>query len=232
MPHAFKHEVLVVLDGALAIEVNLAHGGLQILEVVGPSVGMLNARLLATAHPPAFLRALAPTTLVGLSERELGRLLEADGLLASGLVNQLCQRVEELRENLVARNARDAHLRIAHSLLYLLDKMGLTCPLGPGSRITVSQATIAAVAGITRQVANRVLRDLRALGSVHLERKAVCVLDRSALEQLAAGRLLESARRPAEDCRLVHPEARLTCHPPHILSGMLVPLRLRRFVTQ
>lgn len=232
LPHALEHEVLAVLDGALAIEVNPTHSEVQILEVVGPSAGMLNARLLAEAHPPAFLRALVPATLVSLSERELGRLLEADGLLACGLVNQLCKRVVELRARLVARNVRDAHLRIAHSLLYLLDKIGLTCPLGPGSRLPLSQATIAAVAGITRQTANRVLRDLQTLGLVHLERDAVCVLDRSALEQLAEGCQLESVRRPAGGCRLVHPDARLTCHPPHNLTGVLVPLKLRRFVRQ
>lgn len=232
LPHEFAHGVLAVLDGALAIEVSLADGEVQILEVVGPSAGMLSGRLLAAARRPTFLRALVPTTVVSLSERELSRLLEADGLLACALVNQLCERATELRGRLAARNTRDVHLRIAHSLLYLLGEMGLTCPLAPGSRLPLSQATIAAVAGITRQTANRVLRDLQALGLAHLERDAVCVLDRSALEQLAEGRQLESVRRPAGGCRLVHPDARLTCHPPHLLSVMLVPLRLRRLVTQ
>lgn len=232
LPHAFAHDVLAVLDGALAIEVSLADGEVQILEVVGPGAGMLGGRLLAAERRPTFLRALVPTTVVSLSERELGRLLETDGLLACALVNQLCKRATELRGRLVARNTRDVHLRIAHSLLYLLDKMGLTCPLGPGSRLGLSQATIAAVASITRQTANRVLRDLQALGLVHLGRDAVCVLDRLALERLAEGRQLESVRRPAGRCKLVHPDARLSCHPPHIRSVMQAPPKLRHLVTQ
>lgn len=232
MPHAFAHEVLVVLEGALAIEASLADGEVHILEVVGPSAGVLVGRLLASARVPTFLRALAPTTLISLPAQELTRLLDADGKLACSLASQLCERAAELRERLVARSTRDAHLRVGHALLYLLDKVGLSCAVGPGARLTLSQAIIAAVAGVARPTANRALRDLQSLGLIHLEREATCVLDRSEMERLVQGVRLESARRPVGQCKLVRADAPLSCHPLREVSVTLVPLRLRHFVKQ
>jgi DNA-binding transcriptional MocR family regulator len=115
-------------------------------------------------------------------------------------------------------------------LLYLLDKMGVACPLAPGHRLPLSQATVAAVTGVARQTVNRALRDLQALGLIHLEREVLCVLDRSALKAFAQGRRLKHTRAPVGDCEFAHPAAPLLCHPPRFIPVTLVPLTLRRFV--
>lgn len=226
----FPHDVIVVLDGALAVEVSLADGEVQILEVVGPQAGMLRGRSLVVADGSSLLRALVPTTIVRLPEAELNRLLEADGRLACSLADQLCDRAAELRERLLARNTRDARRRVAHSLLYLLDKIGLACSLAPGHRLPLSQATIAAAAGVARQTVNRALRDLQALGLIHIEREMLCVLDRSALKTVAQGGRLKHARAPAGGCAFVNPATPLVCHPPKFIPVTQVSLALRRFV--
>lgn len=77
MPHTFAQEVLVVFESALAIEVSVADGEAEILEVVGPSAGMRSGRLLSAARRPPIPRALVPTTLISLSERGLARLESA-----------------------------------------------------------------------------------------------------------------------------------------------------------
>ena len=230
LPHTFPDDVIAVLDGALAVEVSLADGDVQILEVVGPRSGMLRGRSLAAANRPARLRALVPTTVVRLPEAEFLRLLEADGRLACSLADQLCDRAGELRERLFARNTRDARLRVAHSLLYLLDKIDVVCALAPGHRLPLSQATIAAVAGVARQTVNRALRNLQALGLIHIEREVLCVLDHSALKTFAQGGRVKHARAPAAGCAFAHPAAPLSCHPPEFIPVTLVSLTLRRFV--
>ncbi len=230
LPHSLEHGVLVVLDGALAVEVSRDGADAQILEVIGPGSGMLSGRQLATARRATFLCALVPTTVVILSEREFGRVLESDVLLACSLANQLCERAAEMQERLSARNAQDAHLRMGHCLLYLHDKLGLACPVGPGTRIPISQASIAAVAGLARQTANRVLRDLQTLGVIHLEREAVCVLCRSGLEHLASGGPLPHAWRAAGNCQFVHPGTSLACRSLRPVPLARVSPKLRRFV--
>lgn len=226
----FPHDIIVVLDGALAVEVSPACGEALILEVVGPRSGMLRGRSLALAGRPALLRALLPTTIVRLPEAEFRRLIEADGQLACSLADQLCDRAAGLRERLLARNTPDARLRVAHSLMYLLDRIDVACSLAPGQRLPLSQATIAAVAGVARQTVNRALRDLQALGLIHIERAVLCVLDRSALNTLAQGGRMKRARAPAMGCKFAHPDEPLSCHPPKFVAETLVSLRLRRFV--
>ena len=229
-PHEFPHDIIAVFDGALAIEVSLADGEVQILEVVGPRSGILRGRSFGTVDRPVRLRALVPTTVIRLSEAEFLRLLEADGRLACSLADQLCDRAGELRERLFARNTRDARLRVAHSLLYLLDKIDVVCALAPGHRLPLSQATIAAVAGVARQTVNRALRNLQALGLIHIEREVLCVLDHSALKTFAQGGRVKHARAPAAGCAFAHPAAPLSCHPPEFIPVTLVSLTLRRFV--
>ncbi len=230
LPHEFPHDIIAVLDGALAVEVSLADSEVQIVEVVGPRSGMLRGRSLVAANRPVRLRALVPTTAVRLSEVEFLRLLAADGQLACSLADQLCDHAAELRERLLARNMRDARHRVAHSMLYLLDKIGVACPLASGRRLPVSQAAIAAVTGVARQTVNRALRDLEALGLIHLEREALCVLDHAGLRTLAQGGRLKHAQAPVAGCKLAHPAEPLSCHPPEFIPVTLVSLSLRRFV--
>jgi len=230
LARAFPDEVLAVLEGALAIEVSLADGDPHILEVVGPRAGMLRGRSLADADRPALLRALVPTTVVRLPEAEFNRMLASDGPLACSVADQLCDRTAELRGRLLARNTPDARLRVAHALLYLVDTLGLECPLAPGHRIPLSQAAIAAVAGVARQTANRALRDLQALGVIHATRDVICVHDRAALKSFALGGVLKRARAPVAGCTFVHPAEPLSCHPMRFSRITYVPTRLRRFI--
>lgn len=198
LPIECPHDIIAVLSGALAIEVSITDGDAQIAEVVGPHAGILRVDSLGAAHRPVRLRALIPTTVTRLSEVEFRRLLAADAQLALRLADALFGRAAELRERLLARSVRSARRRVAHAVLYLLDRIGVASPLAPGSRLAVSQATIAETAGIARQTANRALHELQALGLLHLESQMVRVLDRPGLETLAQGADRETSRLPRQ----------------------------------
>ncbi len=231
LPHTFKDHVFVVLDGALAVEVRRATGTLQILEVIGRRSGVSLGRSFLALPRPAVLRALAPTTIVRIEESDFERNIPACLVLISAMTRESGARDAELRERLFFFAEPDVRRRMAGTLIYLLDKIGLGCPLAEGNRLYISQSTIAEVTALSRQTTNRALRDLQALGLVRLEHAMICVLDRAGLETLRGGGTLRSASAPAGPCKLVRPSARLSCYPLTPVPMSLVPLTLRRSIS-
>ena len=219
-----------MLDGALAVEVSRDGADAQILEVIGPGSGMLSGRQLATARRATFLCALVPTTVVILSEREFGRVLESDVLLACSLANQLCERAAEMQERLSARNARDAHLRMGHCLLYLHDKLGSGLP--GRARHSHTDLPVKHRRGCRARSPDgkpRPAGPADARRHPPRARSGVCPLSLRAGAP-RVGRPAAARWRAAGNCQFVHPGTSLACRSLRPVPLARVSPKLRRFV--
>jgi hypothetical protein len=216
LPHRLANRLCVVCEGALAIESGRGRADAQILEVIAPVDGALCGaicgRSLVQAERELSLVALIPTTVLSLTESVSEELAAADPKLAAPVLSALLERSGDLLRRLVSREEPDVLRRVAGALCYLADRVGVSCPVASGCRIQLAQATIAATAGLSRQTANRALRQLQEWGFVRSERSMVCVLDREALRILADGGRPLHARVPVGPCKLRQPTAMLTCH--------------------
>lgn len=204
---------VVVIEGAIAVELSSGDGEPAILEVLGPGDCVPHWEESSPSRTPIALRAMVPSSFAKVPLKAFARILRDDPALASLLGSKLAQQHTELLARLAEAAQRSALQRVSAAIDYLARKMGEKCPLAPGVRIPLSQAEIARVANHTRQTANDILTQLEAAGLVHAERSMLCVLDRERVDAVAGGEDLKTAWKPAMTCKLLHPDEALTCYP-------------------
>ena len=124
-----------------------------------------------------------------LSDSRLRRIRRADVLealrhrpeLALEFIDILCERLRALSLKLEERTFLPVPVRVASRLLYLDGKLG-----GAGGEVPVSQADLADFVGATREAVAKTLAVWRARKWVTLARGSVRIVERSALEGVAA----------------------------------------------
>jgi len=203
----------VVVDGALAIQCHGEDGRRITLEVLGhgaciPPVGIgppLSGRIIFSA--------LVPSCVARVPQSSFERVLLTHPSLASAVWAKIAHQHAELLCRLAIQSERSPSRRVASAVLYLAQKLGQPCPLAAGTRVPLAQTAIAQVAGVTRQTANRALRQMQALGLIRTERSLLCILDRDGLKGFTRGRVAARVWKPADSCKLVHPDEPLTCFP-------------------
>lgn len=197
----------VVLDGALAVHLQRREGGGTVLEVLGSGDCVPQSPGVAAIT----LVALVDSAVARVPTMSFDRVVRANNSLVSAIGAKLAVQHEQLVARLAALSQHDPSRRLASGLIYLAGKLGHSCPLAPGMRVPLAQSVIAQVADVSRQTANRTLRDWQSRGIVRIERAQVCVLHREDLESLAAGASVESKWMPVATCKFAHPTFPLTC---------------------
>jgi CRP-like cAMP-binding protein len=141
----------------------------------------------AVAVRESVVAVLSAAAVVDLAARE------RDTLVA--VLEMLCHRVDIARRRLGELGFDSGQRRVALRLLDLATSEGVA--VGPGLRAIVrrpSQASLAAAAFVSRELANRVLGDLRARGLVAFDRTGPITVHVARLEEsLAKGALARKA---------------------------------------
>lgn len=205
---------LIVVDGALALEVTHRDTESLIVDILSPTSGPLNCRELDQGRQPSVLRALLPTSYLRVPTTQFEQAVVSDRELAVLLSRHFCGRVSELRGRIALLDEPDVRRRVVEALRYLEGKLGQRCGLADGTILPVPQTVLAGVAGIARQTVNRVLRDLQRAGMVRIERSMVCLLDMEGIVRLSRGLPPLTQWEPCAACRLADPSAPLACRRP------------------
>lgn len=202
-----------MLSGALAVELPSPTHEAFISEVVSPDSGLLMYPDLGMLPRGAQVRALVPSTVIVVEASKWRALLASDHVAARLSAEVACRRVSELQQRVSSLGHPSSRRRVLHALSYLDRHLGESCALGGGRVLRVVQADVAAIASVTRQTANRILRGLQADGLIRIERAMICGIDSPGLATLVQGGALRNAFEPCGTCQLARPSAILSCRP-------------------
>lgn len=169
------HETLVVLRGELKVSAASFDGREVILEVFGPGdlVGELSA--LDGRPRSATATALSPLEVLALPCEAFNRFLLEHPALMHRLLVEVTGRLRASGRRQVEFGTGDALGRVCARLVELAERYGH--PVGSDVEVTspLSQADLAAWAGLSREAVVKALRALRALGWVQVDGRRLTI---------------------------------------------------------
>jgi CRP/FNR family cyclic AMP-dependent transcriptional regulator len=178
--HLFHHGdaadcMYVVESGRFAVKATTSDGDTAIVRIIGPEqvVGEL-ALLVDGLRRTGTVVALEPSVVRVVSRSLFSDVRARDPLVDRALVEDLAGRLAELSEQFVVSQFGSLAERVAERLLVLdgVYRHGW---------IEVTQESLGAMTGGSRQAVNRILADAAAEGLIAIRRGAVRVLDPAAL---------------------------------------------------
>jgi CRP/FNR family transcriptional regulator, dissimilatory nitrate respiration regulator len=171
--------LLVVLEGALKESKTDARGRELILAIHKPGASVAELPLFDGGNHPTQAVALeSPTRIFCVARPAFEAILERYPMLAHSALRALAIQQRKLLEMLKAQALHTVRSRLVAYLL-AQDTPSFTLP--------ETNESIAAQVGTVREVISRTLHQLADLGHIALTGRTVTVLNRAALEKIAAG---------------------------------------------
>jgi CRP/FNR family transcriptional regulator, dissimilatory nitrate respiration regulator len=172
----------VVLKGQVKIHKLGAEGREQILRLVLPGESFGEAAALSQGSYPAHGQAITRTTALRFPATAFQKLLRESPALATNMIVALSQLLLGFAGLVDALALRDVSARVAK---YLLD---LSLRTGSDSiTLDVNKRALAARLGTVAETLSRTLRRFREEGLITVDGPSIRLLDRTRLEQAAAG---------------------------------------------
>lgn len=168
-----------VLEGRVKIYKTSPDGREQILRIMHPGDSLNEVPLFDGGPNPASAAAMGPSVVLGLSKRDMNRLLREYPQVATNALKVVSSRLRHLVSLVEDLSLRQVIGRVAKILLEL-EARG-----EEENRLTQQQ--MAALAGTAREMVSRSLRALEAEGAIRQERQRITILDRERLQKLALG---------------------------------------------
>jgi CRP-like cAMP-binding protein len=189
------HRCWVVMGGTVASFVVNSAGKRALLEVAGPG------DLAAGSHPlQPELRALEPGWVVVIPEPDLAMAAERDPGVREWVHGQAVARLHRSLAALADAMVLSVPERLHRFLLHLARSHGRVVPAGIRIGIPLTQDTLAAAVGATRETANRAVRALERTGRISRAGRIYTMLGED-LATASAGTALPPARRVAPGLR-------------------------------
>lgn len=176
-----------ILTGRAKVVKLLASGKEVILEIFGPG-DPIGAVVAYEGRPyPASAVAVESTTCLLVRRAPFFALLERHPSLARGFIMGLTQRIVELVKRIPEVASGRVETRTANLFLKLAEKMGVPRADGVFVPMPLSRQDLADLTGTTIETCIRVMSRWGKEGLVLTEKDGFVVVDRVALEKLAAG---------------------------------------------
>ena len=167
--------VYFLLDGTVALQM-VSESGREAVTGLIPAGAIVNVVALASA--PVNLKngvALAPARAIALRPADLRAAMRQDPEIGIRLTEYLVDRIMEITREYTKQAYRGVPWRVVNGLLRLRSVFGQ-------DELPVTQATLAMVAGTTRETAAVILGDLRRAKLVATYRGRITLLDYPGLE--------------------------------------------------
>lgn len=163
----------LILKGRVEVSVIDINGNRVLAHIAGPGEVMGEVEIFSGRPCAATCTTLPDTTLTAFTAAQVMAHLPAEQLLRNfaGIFHDRLTRDSRQQSVAMFYTAED---RIRIHLL------SLSAPDRP--EVQISQSSLAALAGCSRQTVNLTLAQLRAAGIVRLMRGAICILDRTRLQ--------------------------------------------------
>jgi CRP/FNR family cyclic AMP-dependent transcriptional regulator len=164
-----------VTRGQVRISIEAPSGAIRHLNLLGPGDLFGEIALLDGGPRTASATTTQPTSLAVIERRPFLALLREAPELSIRLLGLVCARVRWTSDLVEDAAFLPGPARLAKRLL------GLKRLAGDDARIRISQALLASLSGLSRQVVSQQLTEWRRLGYVETGRGSITVLDEPAL---------------------------------------------------
>lgn len=175
-----------VLNGQIAVHTSSESGKTLIMAIYDPGDVLGEVALLDGQPRAASGSTLTPCDLFRLDRSAFIEFLEARPALCLRTMELLCGRVRNVCETIEDAVFRDAPRRLARRLLRLAENYGRE--VGDGRiriQLPLSQESLASMLGITREMVNKSLKNLKAAGVVTYVRGHLVLDDLDRIRDLA-----------------------------------------------
>lgn len=167
-----------VLRGRITVSVESEEGKELILNTFGPGSFFGEIALLDGGGRTASAGVREAATLLFVGRSAFLPFMEARPRLAVRMIALLCERLRRTTQQMEDSIFLGVPARLARQVLALADA---------GGGIVISQAELAQTLGVSREIVSRQLSIWREAGFVSLGRGRITLLDRRAIDTLAAG---------------------------------------------
>lgn len=171
------HYLYLIASGAVKVFGTSADGKEQILSLGRPGDSFNDVAAFDGRLTPSGAQALTPLVIYRISGPELLARSCSYGALAANIIRALGQRIRELGELVADLSFRPVAGRLAKLILEQLPHTG---------SVRLTQRDMASMAGTAREVVARALKSMEEDGNIKIERQRIIILNRSALEKMAA----------------------------------------------
>lgn len=175
----------VILDGKIKIGQTSSDGRESLQAVLGPGEMFGELSLFDPGFRQSTATALTEARLIGLGNQDLKPWLTGRPEVASALLQALARRLRRTNEAMADLVFSDVPGRVAKALLDLAEKFGEAGPDGVIVHHDMTQEELAQLVGASRETVNKALADFTHRGWIHLESRAVVLLERERLEKRA-----------------------------------------------
>jgi CRP/FNR family transcriptional regulator, nitrogen oxide reductase regulator len=179
--------LFVVVTGRVKVFKAKPDGSDLILDIFGPG-GPLGAVAAYESRPyPAGAQALESSVCLLIPRESFFAMLEAHPSLVRGLLGSLSHRLVELTARLTELTGGRIEARFARLFLKLADQLGRPDRGGTLIPLPLARQELADLTGTTIETSIRIMSRWHKEGLLHTEKDGFVLVDRAALEALAAG---------------------------------------------
>jgi len=177
---------LVIIEGRVKVFKTTAAGRQLILEIFGPGGPLGTVALYEDRPYPATAEVLEDAELLAIPSVPFFALLDSRPTLVRGLLLAMTHRLVDLTRRLADLTGGRVDSRIARLLLKLADDFGRAGEDGTFIALSLSRQELADLIGTTIETCIRTMSRLAKEEIVRTEERGFTLLDRAALETLAA----------------------------------------------
>lgn len=173
----------IVRTGLVKIFKLAPDGREQIIHVYGPGEPFAEVPVFEGGAYPANAQAIEDSTLLFFPREAIRRLLEREPALALAWLGVLAQKLRRFTVQLENLTLRESPQRLAAYLLDLSERFGGADAV----ELDMTKGHLAGLLGTAQETLSRILKKLSEAGCIAVKGRRIELLDRPALEALAAG---------------------------------------------
>ena len=175
--------MIAILKGEVRISIPSVDGKELMLAIVYAGEVFGEIAMLDGKPRSADATALTACTLAVLDRRDLLAALDRNPGAWLGFVEVLCSRLRYTDQQLVEMALLQLPERLAQTLLRTVD--AVRAQVSNRAKLRLSQRELAHRVGATRESVNKCLNEWQRAGIIRIEKRAITIMDRAALEALA-----------------------------------------------
>lgn len=172
----------VVISGRVKIFKLSADGKEQILHVFGSGEPFAEAAVFVGARFPAHALALEPSRIFFFPRQAFTVLIQENPALAMNMMAALSLRLKKFAHLIESLSLKEVPGRLAVHLLLLAEEQEQD-----QVRLDLTKTHLASLLGTIPETLSRILTKMNKLGLIESQGPVITILDRNALEALAAG---------------------------------------------
>ena len=186
------NRLYIITEGKVKLGHTSMDGRENLLAVLGPGEIIGELTLFDPGPRSTTATAVSPVTLLHLDHADLNAILDTNPTMGKHMLRALARRLRRTNESLADLVFSDVPGRVAKALLDLADRFGTPAEDGVHVPHDLTQEELAQLVGASRETVNKSLADFVSRGWIHLEGRAVTLLD---LDRLARRALVRYTRQ-------------------------------------